>query len=196
MTLPYDWNPMPHVLAIECPACEAQARFEFAECVVIARKQDVSYFERSKDFEYVLTENAGTGRKHLALYFNSLDRTDLDTLTNLPEGYTANDWAHSDYSYRSHGYDVGTITCARCGLRRKHQLEWPADAFYQIAYKAKVLWAFDRETAITLMEYIRSTDRNRVGPHAAFLRHVPKVFMTSGARDTICAKFEKLLRSN
>jgi len=52
MTAPYEWNSMPHVLDIRCPACGRQATFEFAEIVKIAEKKDVPFFQNHRLFEY------------------------------------------------------------------------------------------------------------------------------------------------
>ena len=91
--------------------------------------------------------------------------------------------------------DVGSVDCTQCGLRQFHQLKWPQDAYYQIEYKGQLLWAFQRETANELKEYILSRDRDRTKfQWQFFLLHVPTIFLKQNARDEIVKKLEKLLR--
>lgn len=89
---------------------------------------------------------------------------------------------------------MGVVACRACGCRRKHDLEWPEEAYFQIEYKGKALWAFDRERAGELLENVRSEDRNRQGfKWRSFLMHVPSHFPRKAAREAVSKKFERLL---
>ncbi len=194
MTGLYDWNPMPHLVSVRCPQCNSEAKFEFAELVEIKLKQDIPFFQKSDVFEYCFFESTGSGRWHAAFYFHGLKSSSTNEIKDLPDGYHPEDWHHSPYLYRSHGYDVGTIICTTCFLRKKHDLIWPKEAFFQIEHKQRVLWAFDRETVVALIEFIKSRDRKK-NKHkwSSFLRHIPTHFLQSGARKPILKKLGNLL---
>lgn len=102
MTEPYDWNPMPHKVAVRCPDCQSEAKFEFAEYVVIRERKDVPFFQNSKIFEHTLESGgSGTGKKHLAWFYYGLNGTSEDAIQNLPEGYNPTNWSHSKYWSRN-----------------------------------------------------------------------------------------------
>ncbi|MES0826786.1 hypothetical protein [Ruegeria sp. SCP11] len=194
MTRFYDWNPMPHHLAVRCPSCNAEAKFEFAETVRIKLKKDVDFFQKSTAFEYRLMENTGHGSWHAAIYYHGLCSSDMSDIKDLPDDYRPEDWRHSKYLYRSHGLDIGTVVCRSCLLRRKHDLIWPDDAYFQIEHNQHTLWAYDRETVSALIDYIGSRDRRKTGNWGAFLRHVPSRFLQARARQPVLKKLDSLLR--
>ena len=197
MTGTYESNPMPHVVSVRCPSCAAHARFEFAEVARISRKSDVPFFQKSRLFDYQLFEGRWHGQAwHGAIFYAGLHGTGTRVLRNLPEGYAPSDWDHSRYLVRGHGTDRGALVCHACGLRRRHVLQWPAEAWFQIEYRRQVLWAFDRSSAIALLDHIRSADRRkrRQGPWSSMLLHVPGAFLEASARELIVKRLERVLR--
>ena len=189
----YDWNPMPHVVDIRCPGCQARAPFEFAEAVAIG-KAVVPYFRKSKHFEYVLQNDRTGHTHHYAVYFHGLVQSGLDNVVALPPGFGTDKWQHSPYLYRSRELDLGTVVCPRCSYRRKHKLNWPTEAFFQIEYRGQVLWAFHQESLQELIAYIASDDRRETRHKwAAFLRHVPSHFTAAKARASVVRRLEKLM---
>ncbi len=194
MTGTYQWNPMPHVLDIQCPDCRGPATFEFAEVVRIRRKQDVPFFQNHRLLEYALFEgSSGAGRWHGAIFYAGLHAQGVSALAKLPEGYSPTDWNHSRYWYRTHGLDAGARVCAAYGARRKHTLRWPGDARFQFAHRGERLWAFNRESAIVLRDYIESGERKRTR-WASFLLHVPTAFLTAKARPEVVKRLNRMLR--
>lgn len=195
MTGRYEWNPMPHVVDVRCPECGEPAVFEFAEVVRIARRVDIPFFEESDLFVYRKFEGYWAQEKwHGAVYYALLHGPPETTIRDLPDGYQPSDWNHPKYLYRSHGPTEGAVACAGCGLRRRHELEWPADARYQVEYRGDILWAFHRESARELRQYIASDDRKREGYRwEAFLRHVPTVFLTAKAREAVVKRLDRIL---
>lgn len=184
---------MPHVVDVRCPGCGEHASFEVATCVRIRLKKDVEFFKQSKSFEYrfVVTPSE---RWHAAYFFAGLSGTSVNTIKKLPPGYVREDWAHSRYWWIYTGSRPGTVVCTGCGLRRKHVLKWPADAFYSIAIRGKSLWAFNRETLMVLRTFIGSSNRNtRDFKLDGFLHHVPKNFLTAKVREEITRKLDALL---
>ncbi|MCA9564451.1 MAG: hypothetical protein KC561_13235, partial [Myxococcales bacterium] len=194
MTGPYEWNPMPHVLDVACPTCRSAALFEFAEVVRIHRRDDIPFFEESSLFEHQMFDGGAQGRWHGAVYYSLLHGPAETTIDNLPAGYAPSDWNHSTFLYRSHGTDEGAVACGGCGRRARHHLDWPSDALFQIAYRGQVLWAFHRESAQELRDYVASANRNRQGYRwELFLRHVPTVFLTAKARETVVKRLDRIL---
>lgn len=194
MTAPYERNPMPHVLDVRCPACAGDALFEFAEVVRIREKKDVPFFQDSDQFEYLLCTDSCGQRSHAAAYHAGLHGRTVESIRELPEGYSRTDWSHSPHLYRPHGSGRGSISCSTCHLHRPHMLEWPADALYQIDYRGDVLWAFHRESALELRDFIASEHRDRRNlKWQGFLLKIPGKFLHRGARETISRKLGKLL---
>lgn len=187
---------MPHVVSVRCPKCDLEAKFEFAEMKKIELKRDIPFFQNSDLFEYCFFESTGSGRWHAAFYFHGLRSNSTAEIKGLPDGYRPEDWHHTHYLTRSHDYDIGTIRCSACFLRRIHVLNWPEESYFQVEYKQQVLWAFDRETVVTLIEYIGSQDRQSSQyKWSSFLRHIPSHFLKANARNLIVKKLGKLLAS-
>lgn len=187
---------MPHVLDVRCPSCRGCARFEFAEVVRIKLLQDVPFFQGSAQFEYAFFLSNWAGQNwHGAIYFPGLHGSATTTIHGLPEGYEAAAWEHSKYLYRAHGLDLGSVTCSACSYRGKHELNWPADAFFQVDFRGQVLWAFHRESATELKAFVESTDRDRSKFRwERFLRHVPSSFLTAKVRPALVRRLEKMLQ--
>jgi len=101
--------------------------------------------------------------------------------------------------------NTGSIRCSCCLIQRKHSLNWPSDAYFQITYKGKVLWAFDRKYTLKLLSYIESKERkkrivgysgqpwNTVYSQDWFLRHIPEHFQSAKARPEIVKKLKSIL---
>ncbi|KAF1055017.1 MAG: hypothetical protein GAK43_00556 [Stenotrophomonas maltophilia] len=185
---------MPHRLEVRCPECAGRAEFEFAELRRIERRDDVAFFQEHPHFLYRQYADGCGHLWHGALYFAGLSGDPRRVLDGLPEGYAPCDWLHSRYLSRSHGQDIGSIDCPGCGLRRRHELAWPGDAWYLVAHRGHLLWAFHRESALELLDYLQSSERNlRRYRWRAFLLHVPTPFKVRKARDAVCRQLLRLL---
>jgi len=194
MTGTYDWNPMPHQVDIKCPTCEEHAVFEFAEVVKIALRKDVPFFEQSDLFEYYLFKDSCGHKWHGAVYYANLHGGSISAIRNLPEGYVPENWNHSKYLTRNHGLDLGALGCTHCQTRKPYMLQWPSDAFYSISYKGEVLWAFNRESAVDLRDYIASTERKTEKyKWSRFLLHIPTVFKKQNSRDNVIKQINRVL---
>ena len=195
MTGLYEWNVLPHVLSVSCPACGCEAQFEFAETVAVQRRTDVAYFKRSEHFEYHFRGEGFRAAHHFATYYHGLGGVTLAAVDDLPDGYQAEDWAHSRYFWRSGGKgERGAIMCAGCGLRKKHELDWPHDAYFQTDHRGHLLWAFNREALVDLRDFVASEQRRFEDYTWGWcLRHVPAVFLTAKARSAVVKKLDRLL---
>ena len=194
MTGPYDHNPMPHRLDVRCPRCGEPARFEFATAVRVKRQEDRAFFERSSHFE-CRTIGEGTSHRWVAALFHAtLHGAPEQVIDALPEGYEPSHWLPPRIGHRCFDTDAGAVRCSACGLRRRHTLRWPHDARYQIEYRGQVLWAFHRESALELREFIASTHRRREGfAWELMLRHIPAAFLSAKARSTVLERLDRLL---
>lgn len=194
MTGKYDWNPMPHKVDVKCPRCGLRAEFEFAEVCRIELKTDVDFFKNSTQFEYRQFQDSCGHYWHGALYYEGLHGDPRFVLRDLPSGYDPGDWKHSRYLFRCHGLDIGSVHCEHCHFRKKHSLSWPSEAFYAVAYKSNVLWAFNRESACDLHDFIISKTRD-VSKYrwSSFLLHIPTVFKTQKVRELVSKQLFRLL---
>ncbi|MEO1155511.1 MAG: hypothetical protein AAFV31_16880 [Pseudomonadota bacterium] len=190
MTGPYDQHHMPRELAVTCPACGACATFHFAAAREIERNSDKPYFEASKAFE--VRRVFRNGWQSTAIYYFGLGAKGLDNIEDLPDGYSASDWHHRRYSGQG---QRGAIVCGSCGLRRKHRLKWPDDAFFQIEFRGRVLWAFDRQSMVSLIAYVEAADRKpqRRRGQETFLIKVPSHFLAAKARDRVARRLRDRL---
>ncbi|MDN7123448.1 hypothetical protein J6I90_00965 [Pseudidiomarina sp. 1APP75-32.1] len=194
MTGTYDWNPMPHKVDIKCPDCGEHCVFEFGEVVKIKFKKDVPFFEQSDVFEYAVFTDSSGHKWHGAIYFANLHGGSIDAINSLPDGYSPKNWAHSKYLIRNHNLDLGAVSCSHCHTRKPYILRWPEDAYYSISYKGEALWAFNRESAVDLRDYIKSNERKTEKyKWAKFLMHIPTVFKKQNARSNIVKQLNKVL---
>jgi hypothetical protein len=95
------------------------------------------------------------------------------------------------------GWLRGVSTCDTCGNSNEHVLSWPEDAYYGVEVDSKILWAWTRDAAIALKEFIASDNREPrdYGGHDRFLRHIPKEFLLAKHRDIAVRRLQRLLDS-
>ncbi len=186
---------MPHKVDVKCPSCGEYALFEFAEVVKISLKKDISFFEASDLFEYRKFKDSCGHIWHGAVYYAGLHGRSTQAIRDLPQGYEPENWGHSKYLMRNHGTDLGSVTCNQCHLRTPYILDWPHDAFFKISVKGQELWAFNRESAVDLRDYIESTERKTDQYRwSRFLLHIPTTFKKQNVRDSVVKKLTKALR--
>jgi hypothetical protein len=196
MSVTYNHNRIPDQVDVKCPNCGQQAEFEFAEVRRIKLKTDVEFFKNSNTFEYRQFQDSCGHYWHGALYFAGFHGPPHSAIHELPEGYLPGHWEHSGYLYVDHGLDIGSVRCLNCQLAAKHNLRWPVDAYFSISYKHHVLWAFNRESACDLNNYLQSKCRDVFKYRWRwFLLHVPTVFKTHKARETVSRRILRLLSS-
>lgn len=200
MTYRFDWKPMPHEVAVACPGCGKEALFEAARWVWLAQKKFIPFFQRSRQFVYASVR--GTyGRAHYAGYFPLMNGRKLPDAKGLPKGFTPEDWGPPKYYAEYDGHRSGAIFCPACGLLRKHNLDWPKDAFYQVIIRGRALWAYNRAHAIEVHKFIAAQDR-RIARGASWGRRynfglaldvIPKHFTAAKVRNEVTKKLGALL---
>lgn len=194
MTGLYQYHPMPHQLALACPQCAGQADFEFLVAVSIERKVDVPWFQAHPLLEYWRPQDSCGHYRHYALYYPGLHGDPLQSLGPLPEGYRAEQWRQPRHGYRQHSLDHGSVSCPHCDYQARHALNWPTEAYYGVPYRGQLLWAYHRESALALHDYLLSTRRDPGGyPWQHFLRHIPSPFKSRKAREPLTRLLKRLL---
>lgn len=195
MTEPYESNPLAAELTIPCPACAKAARFSFALAAVMHTKVTREWFAKQKGFECITVGDGAGLIQHQALYFPELYGDQLAHIQDWPHGHSAGDFAAPKTPYRKRGGRLGTVVCGACGARRRHKLNWPSEAFYQIEHQGRVLWAFNREHAVATRDFIASDERDRsVHAFPLALMKIPAPFLSAKNRKAIVGKLDKLLR--
>ncbi len=197
MSNPYTQTRLPDCVSVRCPNCEGHAQFEYASYVGIKERKDIGYFEASDHFTYVTSTDSYNAMKHLAVYYHGLNGNTLHTISDLPDGYETEHWTYTTtwgagrmYRYLDHG----VLACPACHLRRKHVLKWPDDAWFQVTYRGQTLWAFDRDSATSLLAFVSATDRKlKHFSHNKFLLKVPAHFLSAKARGPVVKKLSALL---
>ncbi len=163
----YD-NPVPGRLAIRCPRCGAEARYQEAFTFLRHDEAAGAYPPGS------VVEWRGV---RVASNFPHLFRFDIKRK-----------------SYRHH--EVGACSCLACGFNGKHTLAWPDDAFFACLVRGRLLWAFNREHCVALRDYLAAGNRDayrRQSPHAVALRHIPGHFLLARNRDEAVEQLNRVL---
>lgn len=84
----------------------------------------------------------------------------------------------------------GVLSCRRCPLRRKHRLDWPADAFYRIESPPGTLWAYTRFHLVQIRRHLAG-EPGRTGPFD--MNRLPKPFLLKRNRDRLLRDIDAFL---
>ncbi|OGT44606.1 MAG: hypothetical protein A3E82_04715 [Gammaproteobacteria bacterium RIFCSPHIGHO2_12_FULL_38_11] len=184
MSLLFSQNkPRPIILAIICPTCAKQAIFISGISKKICKK-DIPLFEKHPSFGLCFSVPTTVGVDYYAVYFPGLHEPDASYLSAAPDDQPTSRWTGNE------SIDNGTAICDHCLLRKKHFLRWPTDAFFQWKIRhGKVLWAWNREHAVELRDYILSKNRTRTPTSFS----LPADFKKKSVRDLICKKINASL---
>ena len=185
---------MATVLDINCPDCGNLAGFTFAPYVRVKTNSDKAYFEQSKDFKLF----GRPGSHRYALYYPRVSNAS-ENMDDLPNGYTSDSWKPVGYSYVGSGRaafmsigDEGALRCNACPSVRRYNLNWPEDAHFQIIYRGKILWAYNRSFAVSLLEHLEAGLR-KTPKYYPFLNSVPTIFKTAKARPFVVKALKEKL---
>jgi len=175
MTDPNNYNPYPMVHTIRCPKCSGPAIFHLPFRLLNPHETDALTHAQANPT--VVVEQWGGW--HVVSYFHDL----YPWKVPASGGYRHDDW--------------GVCQCPQCGYKRKHQRQWPDDAYFVCEVEGKQLWAWTREHVATLKHYIESKDRNIRDYRGCglFLHHIPTVFLRAKNRTTVVRKLQQLLET-
>ena len=190
MTDLYKYNPYPDLAVVRCSRCQSKAEFRRAFTFIDSSNHGD---ERLSWWQPKLWANATAtnweGRESWVVGEPTPQWRGWIIIQHDPGLWEWKQPANGGYS----GDDQGIMSCVKCGGRRRHQLSWPGDAYYQFALPMGTLWAWNRDTAVDLMAYIDSQDRDpsRYPNSFLFLRHIPKEFLVARHRKTITKLMER-----
>jgi hypothetical protein len=88
---------------------------------------------------------------------------------------------------------LGIVNCPACGLRRRHLLRWPQDAFYQGDVRGETLWGWTRAHLVAIRDYVAS-DQRVDAPGAMPVGKLPSHFLTAKHRPHVLKAIDRLLR--
>jgi hypothetical protein len=90
---------------------------------------------------------------------------------------------------------LGVARCAMCHAQYAYEVLWPADAYYQWNIRGHTLWAYNRDHARALLEFITSKERDetRFPLYSRSLRKLPTEFITAKVRDDIVKAISRTL---
>lgn len=181
MSSPYQYDPTPERLEIRCPKCGAPARFGFGRRRYVDSRALRAELALHPAYELDIRVEWANNHRTIATYYPDLDPLQTGPLV-MPERGT---WRHSRR---------GSVHCGACGFRTRHRLCWPDDAVYTCEVRGKTLWAWTRDHAVTLRNFIASPHRDRRQfRHSLFLMHVPSHFLKAKHRAEALKKLERLL---
>ncbi|MDB2437852.1 hypothetical protein N9W89_04000 [Hellea sp.] len=189
--------PAPELVSVKCPQCEQHATFRKSIGIANVEKVNRPYFEKSKDFDTFYTKHYG--RYQYEVWYDTGLGNNIDNIRDLPDGINPKHFKPSSYSWPLRKYSRGVIACNHCTLRRRINIDWPKQAYFTVEYKGKVLWAYNREMALAILEYLKNSSRKKLSQSArnqtsyAWLSNLPTVFQTKKATPTVVRKLEKLL---
>lgn len=78
----------------------------------------------------------------------------------------------------------GVVECTAGCAHFVHVLEWPEDAWWQWSIRGEMLWAWDREHARQILDYVRASDRPPRSTSGA-LGSLPSFFLSAKIRDAV-----------
>ena len=190
---PYRFS-APPILSVHCPVCRKHAHFTFVTRVSIDLRADIEFFKQSNLFEYQRLPNTTGSRHHSAVFYPGLHGGDTQAITELPDGYRASQWEPPNVVDALKFGSDGSVSCSHCNRLAKHQLVWPDELYFAVEHKGRVLWAYHRESALELRDFLASSERRESEYRwGLFLRRVPTEFKHAKVRDTLVAKLDKLL---
>ncbi|MFN8528965.1 MAG: hypothetical protein U0670_10165 [Anaerolineae bacterium] len=104
-------------------------------------------------------------------------------------------WVVGTRSYSSYGR--GVASCEDCRATYVVDLVLPEHLYYRWMIRGKLLYAYNRDHAVDLLDYVESTDRDlkKYGYQAAlWLKRTPKEFLSAKVRDEVVKKIRKSLK--
>ena len=191
---------MPTTISVCCPRCDHHAEFTFSKAQSI-KKKDRDYFTRSRNFKTEKVEYWDGSRDFVAWNDPGLGNN-IDVISDLPANFESTDFKHNNrgFFYYRRTYERGVTVCKKCDFRRLVKLKWPEMSFYKVEYKNHMLWAYNREHALMIRDYLKDPKRQKrivstrgLISQKAWLRKIPTVFQTKKATPHVIKKLEKLI---
>ncbi len=89
------------------------------------------------------------------------------------------------------------LNCSKCGYTNEKIINWEKDAYWKFNIKGKILWAWNLEHAIAILEFIKSKNRKQTNRELPFsFLHIPEFFKLAKNRETVIRKITKTIKRN
>lgn len=167
-------------MAVNCPNCGKEARFYPATVKPLSRAE--ADRERTAGIIEVLeTIKHNPNWNGSAAFFGAF--------YHMMGGAAPQGWEPLDRN----ATNIGTLRCLSCNLCRRHELDWPASARYQLDFDGQRLWLYNREHASRLIALLEAKNPRDLDWFYWFNNKLPEHFKTEKARKTLPARLRKLL---
>lgn len=87
----------------------------------------------------------------------------------------------------------GLVQCSHCHSNRKHKLSWPSDAYWQWEIRGQLLWAWDKEHAQIILDFVKET--TRPPRHSYRLKYIPSHFLSAKVRAQVVKRMERSINT-
>jgi len=96
---------------------------------------------------------------------------------------------------QSYDRPLGVVLCSSCYAKYAYEVSWPADAYFQWDIRGHILWAYNREHARVLLEFIGSKERDemRYPRYRDSLRKLPSELISAKVRDDVIKAIKRTL---
>ncbi len=185
----------PEYISIRCPVCAFCAVFE--EPFLFQRthiyREGFPYDASPEAIKALKFGDTVTLQMHPTGYFRlKHPAPDVqDCPQHLWHGWTVVEkypylyhWKQPDENELYDTYKQGVVKCRRCHFVGKHELKWPADAYYQWDIRGALLWAWSEEHTWQLLQFIGGVNRNP-DQAAGWMYRLPKQVLTAKVRPLI-----------
>lgn len=172
------WHWTGEDIALTCPDCQGEARFipatlrsiPPARIEATRRLGSVDLFEVEEPHRPGITT-------HYGAFFHRMGQTP-------PEGWEMPErWAAF----------VGTLRCQSCDLCRKHVLNWPAEARFQLDFDGQPLWFYNTDHVTNLIALLEAQHPRGLPRFYWFNNTLPSHFKSEKARRLLPARLRKLI---
>jgi hypothetical protein len=88
--------------------------------------------------------------------------------------------------------------CSNCHEIAVREVAWPEDAYFQWDIRGHTLWAWNREHAQVLLDFLGSKERdeNKYGRYERNLRKLPSALISSKVRSLVVRRITETLHGN
>jgi hypothetical protein len=167
-------------LAITCPRCGAEAKFLPATIKELSRSKIQPIKKAGAVEVFELSHENWNGSFHapfFGVFYHGMGHSS-------PEGWEApKRWAT----------DVGTLRCSSCGLCRRHHLDFPASAYFQLDFDGHFLFLYNRDHVSGLIDLLEAKIPRGLPWCGWFNNTLPEQFKSAKARKVLPGRLRKLL---
>jgi len=89
------------------------------------------------------------------------------------------------------------LSCPKCGNNSEEIVNWERDAYWKFDIKGRILWAWNLEHVVAILEFIKSKNRKQINKELPFsFLHIPEFFKLAKNRETVVRKITRGIKKN